>query len=309
MTSVLESLLVDNNITVSANDPGGSNLLCSIIESIGGSYLFSLTKTSLPIFRRKFPDIKSKDIEECVPASNVLLCTTSWSSTHELEAIKRFKNSGKKTIVVLDHWVNYVERLTFMGRVIIPSHIVVCDKYAFAIASEKFPRSDIILHPNPTFDYFSSLKLNSESFQNHLSTTNRSQDYTNTLLFISQPIKSLSRKLEQATEHPSFDEVECLKYGLKKIKRISDKVKHIIIRLHPLEDKNNYENIFCQFPSYKFELSKGCTLEQDIRRSSLVLGIDSTALVLAALAGRPTFSSIPPGGRQCSLPQPFITRL
>jgi len=308
MSSSLESILT-GTVTVSADDAGGSRLLCSIIKHIDKTFLFSLTNTSLPIFSHVFPNIQSFGLSDCLLTSHVLLCSTSWSSTHELKAITQFNDAGKTTIVVLDHWVNYAERLTYMASFVNPSFLVVCDELAHSLALKQFPNSKILLHSNPIFKYFSSLRLDSSAFSNPTRISTSSGQVLNTLLFISQPIKNLSSKLGLTSDHPSFDEVQCLHYGLRNIKLINSDITHVIIRLHPLDVQTTYSQTFQEFSNFTFELSSGHTLEQDLRRSSLVFGIDSTALVLAALAGRPTYSSIPPGGRNCSLPHHFIRKL
>jgi hypothetical protein len=90
--------------------------------------------------------------------------------------------------------------------------------------------------------------------------------------------------------------------------KLGKPIKHIVIRPHPSELPSKYDWALAKF---NLPLRHGGiqTLLQEIIDCDVVVGCESMAMVVGLLAGKRVVSSIPPWGRQCSLPYPEIESL
>ena len=71
-----------------------------------------------------------------VDSCDWILCGTSWESDLERKAIEYSRHSKKKSVVFLEHWVNYKERFILDNVEYFPDELWVGDKYAEDLANE-----------------------------------------------------------------------------------------------------------------------------------------------------------------------------
>ena len=92
-----------------------------------------------------------------------------------------------------------------------------------------------------------------------------------------------------------------IQFSTNKVNAKTYKVENIIIRPHPSESANKYHWLLNEF-RLPIEFSNGKSLVEDVSASDIIVGCESMALVVGLLAEKRVISSIPPGGRDCSLP-------
>ena len=83
------------------------------------------------IFKEKFKDLRFVSLDEIYQDFDEVLLGSSWQSNLEKYVINQCKKMQIKTIVFIDHWVNYIERFLYNGKVSVPDEIWVSDEYAF----------------------------------------------------------------------------------------------------------------------------------------------------------------------------------
>ena len=116
-----------------SHDAGGAYSLASYVLNNPGEYLFELEGPAIQIFKSQILNIRSYEKDDLRDVELVLTGTSS-ESMLEIEFIARARVNGIRTISLLDHWVNYVERFTREGSVFLPDEIWVTDEIAHKIA-------------------------------------------------------------------------------------------------------------------------------------------------------------------------------
>lgn len=131
-------------IGIVSHDAGGAELLSNwLLSNHDTSYLYQLSGPAIEIFQKNLGAINLVSSAQLFDKCNSLICGTSWQSTLEVQAIKKFKKEGKRTVAFLDHWVNYRERFLLDNKLILPDEIWTADLYAEQIARKCFPSTMI----------------------------------------------------------------------------------------------------------------------------------------------------------------------
>jgi hypothetical protein len=76
----------------------------------------------------------------------------------------------------------------------------------------------------------------------------------------------------------------------------------ITLRPHPSDPADKYTAWIQAQGSLNIQLDQQMDLNQSIAQARWVVGVESFALVVAAAAGRETFSALPPWAHRCRLP-------
>ena len=114
---------------------------------------FCLGGPAAKSFQIRQPEIELVSLKNVLKGAQIVLTGTGWSSSLEHEARGIAKKNGIKSIAVIDHWVNYVERFVREDVQILPDIIWVSDKFAYQKAKSLFPDIEIIEKRN---DYIES---------------------------------------------------------------------------------------------------------------------------------------------------------
>ncbi|MEI7430748.1 MAG: hypothetical protein WCL27_09855 [Betaproteobacteria bacterium] len=288
-------------IMVVAHDAGGAEIISSYIRQQDLKCRYVLAGPALNIFQRKLGVIDLQPSLSAIQEADWLLCGTSWQSELEWEAIDIARRLGKRSVAFLDHWVNYRERFVREGERHLPDELWVGDVQAEIMAHNLFPETTICLIENP---YFSDLKreLTDLSSSREISKENLK------ILYVCEPIREHALREHGNERHWGYTEEEALEYFLENIEILGESVGRIVIRPHPSEPSGKYD---WAGKTNKLPIFRGGAkpLFEEVAESDVVVGCESMAMVVGLLAGCRVISCIPPGGKDCELPQPEIESL
>jgi hypothetical protein len=287
-------------VALVCHDAGGAEILSSWAKLQSEEYCRVTEGPATNIFDRKLGIGESLELEQAIQKSDWLLCGTSWQSDLEKRAVTLCKQSGKKVISFIDHWVNYPERFIIDGRLVLPDEIWVGDVDAEKIAENSFPDTPIVLQNNP---YFIELKALLEN----ISRTQTENDLK-TILYVCEPFRDYAL-LQYGDEHYlGYTEEQALNFFLENVAVLGVKVKEIQVRPHPSEESSKY--FWCTAnQNYNVVIGGKKTLLEEIVAADIIVGCESMAMVVALLDCKRVISCIPRGGKACGLPQKSIEHL
>jgi len=281
-------------VAVVSHDAGGAEILSSWLLRYTESYILVLDGPAVNIFKRKFGNCSIVPLEEAIEQCDWILCGTSWQSSLERNAFALAKSVGKRSVAFLDHWVNYKERFLDRGTEVLPDEIWVGDDEALKIANSQFKDIPIVVHANPYFEDLRQELVRIPQIAGKLRFFS--------VLYVSEPVREYAL-FRYGDEHfYGYTEEEALIYFLGNIASLlgySDPV--IRLRLHPSENKGKYDGITGS-SALHIEVCGKKTLLEEVSEADVVVGCSSMALVVGLLANKRVISSIPPGGKSCSLP-------
>jgi hypothetical protein len=288
-------------IAVISHDSGGAEIISSYVRQQVLSCMFVLSGPAIKIFERKLGSVEVSALEHAIQQSSFVICGSSWQSDVELTAIKLARSQGKRSIVFLDHWVNYEERFTREGETILPDEIWVGDSIAYEIAKKIFNHLPVILINNP---YLLDLYRELSQMKTSRTTSNGSIS----VLYVCEPISLHAFKRYANASYWGYVEEDALHYFLSNISVLKKSIEKIVIRPHPSENVEKYNWAITEY-QLPIELGGSRSLLEEITNSDVVVGCESMAMVVGLLAGKDVLSCIPPGGRECVLPHKGITSL
>ena len=234
-------------------------------------------------------------LASAIPACSWVLCGTSWRSALELEAIQLARASGRRSVMFLDHWVNYAERFT-RGKVAHwPDEIWVGDAAARDMASRTLPEGLLVrLVANP---YFADVRDELARC-----TARPPEGIGVSVLYVAEPLSAYALTHHGDERHYGYTENDALRYFLKNIGVLRAPVGRLRIRRHPSEPAGKYRWAQQEF-GLPIETDVATTQVEDVAGCDVVVGCESMALVVGLLAGKRVISCVPPGGLPCRLPQ------
>jgi len=285
-------------ICIVSHDAGGAEILSSYVRQNKLDCMYVLAGPAVKIFERKLGKLHIHALEEAISSTEFLLCGTSWQSDIEWEAISIARKFGKRSVVFLDHWINYRERFIRQEKTNLPDEIWVGDLLAQERACMIFPELKVNLVENP---YFLDLKLEIESLKKNKSLFSTKGK----ILYVCEPIREHAIHEYGNERHWGYTEEDALRYFLSNAQCLDLKIKQITVRPHPSESTDKYDWIFKEFDLPIYAGGKEGLFEE-VLQSEIVVGCESMAMVVALLAGRRVISSIPIGGAPCKLPQSNI---
>lgn len=281
-----------------SHDAGGAEILSSYVDQNDIDCLYVLDGPAIKIFKKKLGEIEIICLEEAIQKSTTILCSTSWQSDIEFNAIKMACSMGKRSIAFLDHWVNYSERFTRSGEICLPDEIWVGDVMAELIARQLFPNTKVSLIENPYINYI----------RKELAVVNFKRVHTSdsiNVLYICEPVSEHALSSFGNERHWGYTEEDALRYFLVNIKALGLAINRVLIRPHPSETEGKYNWVQQEF-NLSISIGGGCTLIEEIAESEVVVGCQSMAMVVGLIANKRVISCIPPKGKPCSLPHDKI---
>ena len=262
-------------ILVFINDAGSSNYICSIISNESKFFNWSIyavadspgskkLEYSQILYTKFFSlDEMSDIIKKQKP--DIVLYSTGWLNFSSIVS-DNAKKYNYKTVALIDHWVSYQKRFNSNA---FPDAILVMDDIAYKKANKIFNSKSAI---------FKIKNYYLEEIKSDYALRERKKDH---IVFLSEP------------EISDKDNLKIFEYGLlKDILKMFDKV---IVRLHPKESKNKYNDFIAKFPKANvsvvnlYDENLGSTLS----KSKLSIGFQSTALYFSYLLGINTISILP----------------
>jgi hypothetical protein len=208
----------------------------------------------------------------------------------EHDARKAAKRQGIRSIAVLDHWTNYVERFNRDGETVLPDEIWVVDRYAEQLARRLFPEIMVSRHK----DCYAEQQI--EGITPVSATT------PNEILYLLEPARS-----EWGRGEPG--EFQALRFFLACLPQLSlPEVTSICLRPHPSDPPGKYDAFLGQVGGVQISHAPG-TLAEALSRSRWVAGCQTYAMTLALRAGRAVYGTLPPWAPPCVLPHEGIVHL
>lgn len=289
-------------IAVVSHDAGGAEILSSYVRQQNLDSLYVLEGPARKIFERKLGVIQNtRSLEDAINRATSILCSTSWQSDLEFNAIRLASLLGKHSVAFLDHWVNYSDRFTRSGETCLPDEIWVGDSLARSMATDMFPNLPIRFVENP---YFQEIRR-----ELGMITLRRSPNPDSiSVLYVCEPVREHAQLQFGDERHWGYVEEDALRYFLSNIAALGKSVDRILIRPHPSEPVDKYH-----WAQHEFNLpivqGGTHTLVEEIASCDVVVGCESMAMVIGVIAGKRVISCIPPGGKVCALPHREIESL
>lgn len=292
--------MTGETIAVVSHDAGGAEILSSFVRRQELQTLFVLDGPARKIFERKLGNVATFSLNDALVQADILLCSTSWQSDLEFEAIERSKSLRIPSVAFIDHWVNYRERFIRRDRFLLPDQIWVGDAIAEKMAREIFSECPVFLEENP---YFLDIK---EELAGLNSIAAEKEGLA--VLYVCEPIKEHAKLRYGNERHWGYVEEDALRYFLSNLSAVSDDVRQICIRPHPSEPTGKYKWAIDEF---NLPIVEGGVnpLLTEIARCDVVVGCESMAMVIGLQTGKRVISCIPPNGRNCALPHREILKL
>lgn len=285
-------------IGVVSHDAGGAEMIAHFIKNDLRQFKFTLEGPAVNVFERVIGEFPNIPLDLLVEESDVLLCGTSWNSSLENRAIYEFKEAGKYSIAILDHYVNYKERFFQNSFNQLPDEIWVTDKFAFEKALEFAGNVKLRIVGNP---YLVQQKIEFQKKKSRSSEHNEA-----VILYLFEPISEHYQSKLKSVNTLGYDEFDAFEYFLKNIHKVAPKVLKIILRPHPSDPVGKYESL-ATCSNIQIEVSKNIDLLDDLALSDMVVGCESMGLLVATSIGKKVFSSIPPGGYTHDMPFTEVT--
>lgn len=274
----LLSELHNSCLTLVSHDAGGANVLEAFLRA--NNLVPKRTEISGPAGKilGLAEGFVLGNTEEGMP--EIVLASTGWQSEFEKEHIKVALDSGVRVVVFLDHWTNYVERISDARGMLEISEFVTFDSVAKKMAMAAFPQAKIYQFPNCYL---------SEQSNKIRALRKGSEDFDVDYLYIGEPIRN--RKYSESDAFENF---------LEKVHFINPGRLKIAVRPHPSETRDTYSSIVQSHFNFLFFVTKDTSLVEDLSRTKFVVGCNSMALELAHLSNIPVY---------CAIPEPFESEL
>jgi hypothetical protein len=239
---------------------------------------------SLNILRSEFGALESLMVygqDAPVPGAASLLAGTGWASDVEWSAINEYQARGAKTAAVIDHWVNFEERMQRNGEQARPDKYLVVDGEAEAIACRTWG--------GPYVQRLPDLKF--EEVKKQLDGT-QAKD---TVLYAAEPFP-------EAWSDRVGKELEVLSYALSCLQTSGLEFRDLIVRPHPAESIQKYLKFSQSHENISIKVTREQPLADVLSKSVAVVSADSSVLALAINLGIPAFCSLPPQFGRSRLP-------
>jgi hypothetical protein len=273
------------------HDAGAANIIKGILEdSFDDSNVVEVFARgpSREIFRGgSFALSNDEPLFDFLSRQRSLLIGTGWVSDLEQNARKIASTLSIPSISVLDHWVNYRDRFISHGNFLCSEAVLVFDEYGVRECERVFSEDEvqIVMTENP---YVSGL----------VSKINTKECEGKSHLYLCEPMRT-----DWGRGTPG--EFQALEYFLQHKSKLGlGEDQQIGLRLHPTEPRDKYTHFLSNTP--ELYLLRDTYLEEDIGRSSAVIGVSSAALIPAFLSGRRTISCLPPWAGKRVLPHSEI---
>ena len=288
-------------IGVVCHDAGGAEVVSEWLLQEELRFYACLDGPAVKIFQNKFAEYNNINLEELLSKSDWVLCGSSWQSDLEKRAVKRSLELGVYVAVCLEHWANYEDRFISDDVMTLPSEIWVGDKDALKLVIELFPNTPTRLINNP---YLQKISMEIEAIQK----TNCAIDID--ILYVCEPVREHAKIKYGDENFLGYTEESALKFFFDNVHLLSSGHTTIVIRPHPsdLSDKFDWTKSY-NTDALAVDIGGGQTLISEIMRSKIVVGCESMAMVVALMAERNVYSSIPIGGRDCILPHEGINHM
>lgn len=278
---------------VVCHDAGAANIVIAGLLKTGRTDWHAYMQgPAEKLWKNTFPGIAlCNSLKRALDGAELLVTGTGWASDIEHEARRLAQSIGVRSVAVIDHWVNYTERFSRHGDTVWPDEFWVTDEYALEIALRTFPGRDVFQIQN----FYVERQLHD------IMQVEKSGNPE--LLYVLEPARS-----DWGRGVPG--EFQALDYFISRLPELGLPVETIIrLRPHPSDALGKYDNWISSHPSLKIQMDDALGIAQSLGRASWVAGCESYALVLALMAGRKVYCTLPPWAPFCRLPHSGLIQL
>lgn len=278
-------------LAVVCHDAGAANIVLAWIEAdLLPAHRLYLEGPAATLWRSQARPEPHPSLEAALTGADTLVSGTGWASDLEHKARRIARQSGMRSIAVIDHWINYGARFARDGETILPDQIWITDAFAEAIARRNFPRTPVFRVPN--------LYL-----ENQVREIAGMSAEPRDVLYVLEPARAQWGR-ERPGEFQALDyfmgRLDCLRIGHQTPLRF---------RPHPSDPPGKYDQWLASHRDTGAQLDTIPRLSQSIARAKVVVGLNSFALVIALAAGRRAVCSLPPWAPACVLPHGNLVHL
>lgn len=283
-------------IGVVAHDAGGAEIISSYLRRNGLAFKMCVDGAAKGVFARKFGEVENFSLEQLIAESDWLLCGTSFLSDLEWRALRAARSSGKRTVSVIDHWVNYRQRFFRDPAWCFPDEVWVGDETALRLAQEDLPEVKLRLVENA---YFLDLRDEIRTLAVPQKTSGLQ------VLYACEPLREDGLALYGDERYWGYTEEEAVRFFLSNVRCLGGDIGKIALRAHPQEARDKYDWAISEF-DLPIVTGEDKTLLEQVAACDVVAGCATMAMVVGLIAGKRVVSCIPPGGKVVPLPQPEI---
>jgi len=289
-----------------AGDAGGARALVPVIRALRALPNVSVQAraygAALDVWRSERLGAEPITSDDPAGFDRVLVATSFVRERWELRVVRRARQSGIPSLVVVDFWSQYRERFTLPdGAWIVPDRVAVADEaMRHELVQAGFSDDRLVVAGQPAFealrDYGSGARRLAARAALRMTTK---PPFGNTrVLFVCQPLS-----LQYSVDELGFHEHQVLAdsiAALGDVLEAAERCASLLLKPHPRDDLDELRTSIPRVHSprlavYLLDGSQPDT--DDVRRlalgSDLVIGMNSTALMEACLLRRPAISYQP----------------
>ena len=276
---------ISHRLVFSASDAGPAEYIARIAKSVDIPYRIYASKLSEPIFH--------KHGIGCIRESNftnekadLIVTGTHKGKGIDKDLIRWGKVNGIPTIAIVDHWTFMEDRFFLENEKVLPDKIFLNDEYAF----KQLEAADIavelaIIVGNPILEE----KAISAGDIANSQTSDKYDDLLGlgSIVYISEELASAFPT--DSADYPGFDEYKVL----NDILDLAPKGVKIVVKLHPEERQDKYDEIHSTNEKNELIVIKDCNTEKLLETAEFVIGMGSMLLIEAAKTRRDVVSYRP----------------
>jgi hypothetical protein len=308
-------------ILIFSRDPGGTNAVMQLIEplrALQNQVDVYGKDIALSIYRKLNMDCS--DISDAIPTGtqeetieflrkicpDLVVTGTSSEDFTERHLWKAAESAGIASFAVLDQWTNYRLRLIPEGdgpttehpasELVLPSFFFIMDEFAKKeMCALGIDREKLVVSGQPFFDYIRKTgdKFTAGDIKRLRQELNGTEDSL-VFVFASQPIASVHLKNGMAEDHWGYTEKTVLKSLVGCLSKLTEELAvkvTLVLRLHPKDESNAYQDALADLPSsIKVAFDRETDSSLLLKSADLIIGMFSMLLLEAAILERPFIS-------------------
>lgn len=315
---------MSKKILLFSRDPGGANTVAPLYKKLmDKGYEVMLYGKDIALSKYNQYELTGMDINdklECISQEEIhkfllkespdfLITGTSADDFTEKYLWKSAEKLNIKSFAILDQWVNYGVRFSQFSvneleeynrnkkHPYLPYRILVMNEYAKQqIINEGINEEKIIVSGQPYFDYLIEKQENTDKCKiTDLKKALCKNEDTVLVTYVSEPISKTYNENDESEHYWGYTERTIFKQFFNIINTIAEAYKiniKLIIRLHPKEDDNNYDDIIDYIDSKYISILTDKKIDgfNLMCASDLICGMSSMFLIEAAIIRKPIVS-------------------
>lgn len=314
---------MSKKVLLFSRDPGGANTVAPLYKQlIKKGYCVKLYGKDVALnkyneygfngmdINTRLKNISQNEIYKFLAqeAPDFLITGTSADDFTEKYLWKCAEELKIPSFAILDQWINYGVRFSEFSvnelkefekrkeHSYLPSKILVMDDYAKnKMIEEGIGEEKILVSGHPYFDYLINKKetIGDKAMKDFREAIGFSED-NYIIIYASEPISKTYNEADDSYHYWGYSERTIFKEFsdvLSRIVKKSDKKIKLVIRLHPKENENNYNDLIDNIDNnISILIDKKLDGFKLMCASNLICGMSSMFLIESAVLGRPIIS-------------------